>query len=126
MTAPTCLQCLNTPRRRNTTLLATVLTALDRCRNGTTDSFSPVNISSQDAPTIIQDFLFPKAENSSANRTVKREVNGAARVVARATTWPCPTLLYNGAESGGSSMNGFEGLSFVLTVGLSLALGMLV
>ena len=39
-------------------MLGMVLTALEDCRNGTTDSFPPLNISREDAPMIVQQ-IFP-------------------------------------------------------------------
>jgi len=111
---------LNTPRHRNTTLLATALTALDRCRNGTTDSFSAVNVTGEDAATIIEGFLFPDIGNSSANKTVKRALDGPARMIARATTWPCPTVLYNGAESAAGRLQTYGGLSNFLVISVLL------
>ena len=43
--------------RENMTMLAMVLSALEDCRNGTTDSFQPLNISSQDAPEMVEEML---------------------------------------------------------------------
>lgn len=114
---------MNTPPHRNTTLVATALTALDRCRNGTTDSFSVVNITGEDAATLIEGFLFPDIGNSSANKTVKRALDAPARVVARTTTWPCPTILYNGAESAAGRLETYGGLSIFLVISALLLMG---
>jgi len=43
--------------RENMTMLAMVLSALEDCRNGTTDSFQSMNISSEDAREIVQQML---------------------------------------------------------------------
>ena len=48
-------QCLVLPRHRNETLLATALTGLDHCQNGTT-TFPAINITQADAPQIIEGF----------------------------------------------------------------------
>src|SRR5271154_2746501 len=48
-------QCLT--MRENMTMLAMVLSALEDCRNGTTDSFQPLNISNQDAPEMVEQML---------------------------------------------------------------------
>lgn len=98
MTTPTCLyfpfplhltdsQCLTIPKHMNSTLLGEVIAALGECRNGTTGSFSPLNVTVQDPPSI--------APSNSTNSTLERRATDTTSSV----TWPCPTVLYVGRSS---------------------------
>jgi hypothetical protein len=55
-------------------MLATVLTALDRCRNGTTDRFEPINIPANESAKVVGEiFQFPTPMNvSHGNSSVVR------------------------------------------------------
>lgn len=86
-------QCLVLPRHHNETLLATALTALDHCQNGTT-TFPPLNITRSEAPTIIEGFFGNEtfglnSTDRHTNRTKER------KGVQNAVVWnPCPTTLF--------------------------------
>jgi hypothetical protein len=55
-------------------MLATVLTALDRCRNGTTDRFESINIPANESAKIVGEiFQFPTPMNvSHVNSSIVR------------------------------------------------------
>ena len=55
-------------------MLATVLIALDRCRNGTTDRFEPINIPANESAKIVGEiFQFPTPMNvSHVNSSIVR------------------------------------------------------
>ena len=89
-------QCLILPRHRNDTLLATALTALDHCHNGTV-TFPPMNITRTEAPKIVEGFFGNgtgfNATERHHNRT--RERKGDAKTVQNAVIWNlCPTTLF--------------------------------
>ena len=74
-------------------LVADTLAAMSQCRNQTTGTFSPLNVTVQVPPNI-------SSTNMTTNETLKRRANPGTSSI----TWPCPTLLYVGAASGiGSS-----------------------
>jgi hypothetical protein len=70
-------------------MVATALSALDQCRNGTNDTFGAVNVTKGDAPEVIQQIF-----NVSSNVTIKR---GDADDVG--VSFPCPTELFVGQPS---------------------------
>jgi|SRR5205085_4199970 len=111
-------QCLVLPRHHNDTLLATALTALDHCQNGTT-SFPAINITRSEAPKIIEGFigngtLGLNSTERHANRTKER------KGVQNAVVWnPCPTtLFFPETTSGGRRLGGDLVVVFVGFVGI--------
>ena len=93
------------------------LTAVEKCRNDTTDTSPGINNTASDAPKVLQGSLLPTFQNTTQRRKKRSTVIGGldATTIAKATTFPCPTLLYNGAESVGvkiglSNVLGFVGL----------------
>jgi len=63
--------------RENMTMLAMVLSALEDCRNGTTDSFQPLNISNQDAPEMVEQML-PMDHRSTMHNASHEKMHNAS------------------------------------------------
>ena len=99
----------------NLTLLADTITALDQCRNGTSGSFGPLNVTIQDPPNR-------PSNNTSTNATLERR----ATDLNASVTWPCPTFLYVGGSSStrNSDLNLKVLLGFVIAGCVGMAYGM--
>ena len=85
----------------NLTLLDETIAALDQCRNGTSGSFGPLNVTVQDLPTI-------PTQIATINRTIERRATDGTSSV----TWPCPTFLY--FESSSYTRNSDLNLTFLV------------
>lgn len=107
-------QCLVLPRHRNDTLLATALTALDTCQNGTT-AFPAITINRAEAPKIVEGFLGNATLTMGFNSTEGHRNRNKTRTAQEAVIWiPCPTSLFFPDTIGEASDGGRTAASMVV------------
>jgi hypothetical protein len=101
-------------------LLATVLTALDHCRNETTGKFDPVSISANDSAKVVGEiFGFQTSDNGThCNTTMVRRAPNMGLFFGNSDNEGAGNSKAEAAGGGaisGSGANGTVSLRFVLT-----------